>query len=55
MDVTQVATLVNSITSEKIGTSALLEENLANVVDVGNAIFDNMSYDKFTGAVGVRH
>lgn len=48
MDITQVATLVNSITSEKIGTSAVLETDLSNVVDVGNAIFDNMSYDAFT-------
>jgi hypothetical protein len=48
MDVTQVATLVNSITSEKLGQSAILETDLSNVVDVGNAIFDNMSYDVFT-------
>ncbi len=47
MDITQVATLVNSVTSEKIGTSAILEDNLANVVDVGNVIFDSMSYDVF--------
>lgn len=48
MDITQVATLVNSVTSEKLGQSAILEDNLANVVDVGNAIFNNMSYDVFT-------
>lgn len=48
MDITQVATLVNSVTSEKLGQSALLETDLSNVVDVGNAIFDNMSYDVFT-------
>ncbi len=51
MDVTQVATLVNSVFSEKVGASALLETDLSNVVDVGNAIFNNMSYDKFTGAL----
>ena len=48
MDITQVATLVNSVTSEKLGQSALLETDLSNVIDVGNAIFDNMSYDVFT-------
>lgn len=48
MDITQVATLVNSVTTEKLGQSALLETDLSNVVDVGNAIFDNMSYDVFT-------
>ena len=48
MDITQVATLVNNVTQEKLGQSALLETDLSNVVDVGNAIFDNMSYDVFT-------
>lgn len=48
MDITQVATLVNNVTAEKLGQSALLETDLSNVVDVGNAIFDNMSYDIFT-------
>lgn len=48
MDITQVATLVNNVTAEKLGQSALLETDLSNVVDVGNAIFDNMSYDVFT-------
>lgn len=48
MDVTQVATLVNSVTTEKLGQSALLKTDLSNVIDVGNVIFDNMSYDVFT-------
>ena len=48
MDITQVATLVNNVTQEKLGQSALLETDLSNVVDVGNAIFNNMSYDVFT-------
>ena len=48
MEITQIATLINSVTSEKLGQSALLETDLSNVIDVGNAIFDNMSYDVFT-------
>ena len=51
MDVTQVATLVNSVTTEVIGGSALLEEDLSNVVDVGKAIFDATSYDKYVAAL----
>ena len=51
MDVTQVATLVNSVNSEIIGGSALLEENLSNVVDVGKAVFDATSYDKYVAAL----
>lgn len=51
MDVTQVATLVNSVNNEIIGASALLEENLSNVVDVGKAVFDATSYDKYVAAL----
>ena len=32
MDVKQIATLVNSVNNEIIGESALLEEDLSNVV-----------------------
>ena len=51
MDVTQVATLVNNVNSEIIGASALLEEDLSNVVDVGKAVFDATSYDKYVAAL----
>ena len=51
MDVTQVATLVNSVNNEIVGASAILEENLSNVVDVGKAVFDATSYDKYVAAL----
>ena len=51
MDVTQVATLVNSVNNEIIGASALLEEDLSNVIDVGKAVFDATSYDKYVAAL----
>lgn len=51
MDITQVATLVNSVNNEIIGGSALLEEDLSNVVDVGKAVFDATSYDKYVAAL----
>ena len=51
MDITQVATLVNSVNQEIIGASAILEEDLSNVVDVGKAIFDATSYDKYVNAL----
>ena len=47
MDVSQVADIVNGMTSELIGESAIQTEDLSNVVDMGNQIFDNTSYDKF--------
>ena len=51
MDVTQVATLVNTVNNEIIGASALLEEDLSNVIDVGKAVFDATSYDKYVAAL----
>lgn len=51
MNYTQVATLINSITTEKLGTSAILEDNLSNVVDVGEQILNNLSYDAFCSAL----
>lgn len=51
MDITQVATLVNSVNQEIIGSSAILEEDLSNVVDVGKAIFNATSYDKYVNAL----
>ena len=51
MDITQVATLVNSVNQEIIGESAILNEDLSNVVDVGKAIFDATSYDKYVNAL----
>ena len=47
MDVRQVADIVNGMTAELIGESAIQTEDLSNVVDMGNQIFDNTSYDKF--------
>ena len=51
MKVSQVATLINSVTSEIIGESAVINEDLSNVVDIGKAIFDNTSYDNFVKAL----
>ena len=51
MDVKQIATLVNSVNNEIIGDNALLEEDLSNVVDVGKAVFDAISYDNYVKAL----
>lgn len=47
MDIKQVYTIVNGITSEILGESAVVSENLDNIVDIGKEIFDNVSYDKY--------
>lgn len=45
MEVKQIYEIVNDATAEYVGSSALLKEDLSNVVDVGNAIFDNNAFD----------
>lgn len=47
MKITQVQELVNSAIKETNGSSALLKEDLSNVVDVGSEIFGADSVDNF--------
>ena len=47
MEIKQVADFVNGATSESIGESAVLNEDLSNVVDVGNSIFNASAFDAF--------
>lgn len=47
MDIKQVYQIANDITTEVLGKSDLLTEDLTNIVDVGKEIFDNVSYDKY--------
>ena len=46
MEVKQIHTLVNTITNELLG-SAIVKEDLSNVVDVGNAIFNADKVDNY--------
>lgn len=47
MKVKQIADLMNTITSEIMGTENIVAEDLSNIVDVGNQIFDNTSVDNY--------
>lgn len=47
MDVKQVYEFVNGITDEILGKSDILNEDLSNIVDVGNEIFGNTSVDNY--------
>jgi hypothetical protein len=47
MEMKQVYSIVNGITKEILGEEAVVAEDLSNVVDIGKAIFDNTSYDKY--------
>ena len=48
MEMQQVYQLANDVTTELLGKSDLVQEDLSNVVDLGKELFDNTSYDKFT-------
>lgn len=47
MQVTQVYDLVNKATQEALGETAVLLEDLSNVVDIGTAIFNANAVDKY--------
>ena len=48
MEIKQIASMINSITNELIGESAIVNENLGNIVDVGTAVANANAYDTFT-------
>lgn len=47
MELKQIYELMNDITGEVLGDSAIVQENLANVVDVGTQIFNANSVDNY--------
>lgn len=49
MEVKQIYTLVNAATQEILGESAVLQENLSNLVDVGTAVFNASAVEQYAG------
>lgn len=47
MEVKQIAELINSVTSEVIGEEALQTEDLSNIVDIGNSVFNANAVDNY--------
>lgn len=47
MKVEQIYSLMNNVTSEILGKTALLKEDLSNVVDVGTEIFNSADVDNY--------
>lgn len=47
MEMKQIYDFVNPVIKEVVGETAILQEDLSNVVDVGKAVFDANSYDHF--------
>lgn len=47
MTVQQIYALVNSATKESIGETAIVNEDLSNIVDIGNAVFGANAVDNY--------
>lgn len=47
MEISQVYQLVNDATQETLGTSAVVNEDLSNLVDIGREVFNQNSMDKY--------
>lgn len=47
MEMTQVRELVNLATQEVLGTDSILTEDLSNIVDIGNSVFNNEAFDNY--------
>lgn len=47
MQITQLHTLINTVSAEVLGTTALVNEDLSNVVDIGKNIVDSNNVDNY--------
>ena len=48
MEVNQIYQILNTATTEVLGDSVIVNEDLSNIVDVGAAVFNNNSFDHYT-------
>lgn len=51
MEMNQIYQVVNSATKETIGDTAVVNEDLSNIVDIGTAVMNARSFDKFVGSL----
>lgn len=51
MERTQIASFTNTITGEILGESAVVTEDLSNIVDVGTALFNANAVDRYVKAL----
>lgn len=47
MEVKQIYNIINNVTNEVLGKTNLVQEDLSNIVDVGNELFDTSSVDHY--------
>ena len=51
MEMKQIADFLNPVLKEVVGETTIIQEDLSNIVDVGNAVFNANSYDHFVKAL----
>ena len=51
MNINQIYQFVNTATQEALGGSAIVAEDLSNIVDVGTAIFNANAKDKYVNSL----
>ena len=51
MKMTQIYAILNDVTKEILGETAVVNEDLSNVVDIGEQIFDATTYDHYVTAL----
>lgn len=51
MEMNQIYTITNSVVQEVLGETAVVNEDLSNIVDVGNSIFDANAFDHYVGTL----
>ena len=47
MEMKQIYEIINTVTQEVLGESALVQEDLQNIVDIGASVFDNNSFENY--------
>lgn len=47
----QIATIVNTMAAETVGATAVVQEDLSNIVEVGQTITNAIGYDSFTNSL----
>lgn len=47
MDIKQIASIMNTVTSEVLGKESIVSDDLSNIVDLGTEIFDSNNVDNY--------
>lgn len=51
MEIKQISTILNDVVETVLGEQAIVQEDLSNIVDIGDTIANVVGYDKYCGAL----